>query len=82
MVRSIEIPEPLFEADVQPRWDREADKDEYHCKVLVGGKYVVFEKTYVRDADPVVSDEDAIKDEFLAEFATKFRALLEQETPR
>lgn len=74
MVRSIEIPEPLFEADIAPRWDRENDVDTYHCKVLVGGKYAVFEKTYT--VDPMDSDEDKVLDEFLAEFSERFRRLM------
>lgn len=74
MVRSIEIPEPLFEADVNPRWDRERDVDEFHCTVLVGGRYVVYEKTYTAPA--MKRDEDDVREEFLAEFSEKFRALM------
>jgi hypothetical protein len=60
---------------VEPRWDREANVDVYHCKVLVGGKFVVFEKTYT--ADPMDSDEDKVRDEFLAEFSEKFKRLMQ-----
>lgn len=75
MVRSIEIPEPIFEADVAPRWDHENDKDVFVCTVLVGGKYVVFEKTYIKEPLSGVG-EDQVKDEFLAEFAARMKSLL------
>lgn len=76
MVRSIEIPEPLFEADLHPRWDREENVDVYHCVVLVGGKFAVYEKTY--RVEPMQKDEDAVRDEFLSDFAEKFKRALNQ----
>lgn len=74
MVRSIEIPEPVFEADVSARWLHDSDKDQYTCKVLVGGVFPVFEKTYT--VEPLSKSEDDVRLEFLAEFAERFKALL------
>lgn len=73
-MRSIEIPEPLFEAGVNPTWDREEDQDVYHCVVMVGGKFVVYEKT-VR-VPSMTKDEETVRDEFLAEFSAKFKQLM------
>jgi hypothetical protein len=74
MVRSIEIPEPLLEFDVTPRWDREENVDEFHCVVLVGGQFVVYERTLRKEPDTM--DVDGAKDEFLGEFAERIKALL------
>lgn len=76
MVRSIEIPEPLFEADVNPRWDHDTDEDVFNCVVLVGGKFTVYEKTFRFPA--MQRNEDEVRDEFLAEFADKFKRLMEK----
>ena len=56
------------------RWDREQDVDMYHCTVLVGGRFVVYERTY--SIEPMSKDEDTVRDEFLAEFAEKVKNLL------
>lgn len=74
MVRSIEIPEPLLEVDVTERWDREENVVDFHCVVLVGGQFAVYERTVRKEPDNF--DADAVKDEFLGEFAERFKALL------
>ena len=76
MVRSIEIPEPLFGADVHATWDTNSDESVYTFKVMVGGTFPVFERTYRAPGDDYSRGEDYFKTEFLSEFAEKFKALL------
>lgn len=75
MIRSIEIPEPLFESHVEAQWNREEDTDVFWCKVLVAGKFAVYERTYTSPS--MVREEDEVLDEFLAEFSTKFKTMME-----
>lgn len=77
MIRTIEIAEPLFESDVQARWNAEDNSETFLCRVLVAGRFSVFEKAYTQPADPGSRTEDDYLDEFLGEFSSKFKKMME-----